>query len=204
MDESSLTGESRPVRKAPGEMVSGGTINSGLASITVLTTQTADNSAVSKLIRLVEEAQANRSETEKFVDEFARYYTPVIVFVALLMCSIPWAFGNDEGRKWTENGLVFIVVACPCALIISTPVTYVAALAATAQNGILVKGGSYLESLAGVRNICFDKTGTLTKGKPAVTDFSVMVPDAVFWKEVLQQSDLKPPSKRSTRHDEGS
>jgi Cd2+/Zn2+-exporting ATPase len=111
----------------------------------VRTTSTADNSAVARLIRLVEEAQANRSPTEKQVDAFAKRYTPLVLIAAICMCSIPWAFGKDVGRKWTYNGLVLIVVACPCALIISTPVTYVAGLAATAQRGVLIKGGAYLE-----------------------------------------------------------
>lgn len=106
VDESSLTGESRPVRKTPKDPVSGGTINSGHTQIMVRTTSTADDSAVAKLIRLVEEAQANRSETEKLVDEFARVYTPIVVLAALVMCTIPWAWGRDVGSQWTHNGLV--------------------------------------------------------------------------------------------------
>jgi Cd2+/Zn2+-exporting ATPase len=165
VDESSLTGESRPVRKGPKDAVSGGTLNSGSTQMMVRTTSTADDSAVARLIRLVEEAQANRSETERLIDEFARIYTPLIVVAAVVMCTIPWAFGRDIGRHWTQNGLVLIVVACPCALIISTPVAYVAGLAATAQRGALIKGGACLEALALVKKVCFDKTGTLTEGK---------------------------------------
>jgi len=165
VDESSLTGESRPISKRPNDTVSGGTVNSGLSQLMVRTTSTAENSAVARLIRLVEEAQANRSETEKLVDDFARWYTPIIVFGAILMCSIPWAFGKDAGTEWTANGLILIVIACPCSLIISTPVSYVAGLAATAQRGILIKGGATLEALGMVKNICFDKTGTLTNGE---------------------------------------
>lgn len=165
VDESSLTGESRPVRKGPNDEVSGGTINSGSVQLMIRTTSTADDSAVARLIRLVEEAQANRSETEKIVDQFARVYTPFIVFSALMMCTIPWAWGYEMGAQWTRNGLVLIVVACPCALIISTPVSYVAGLAATAQKGVLVKGGAHLEALGLVKKVCFDKTGTLTQGK---------------------------------------
>lgn len=168
VDESSLTGESRPIRKAPDTKVSGGTVNSGLSQLLVKTTATSENSAVSRLIRLVEEAQTNRSETEKLVDAFARWYTPVIVIAAVLMCSIPWAFGTDTGKEWTANGLILIVVACPCALIISTPVSYVAGLAATAQRGVLIKGGATLEALGQTKNICFDKTGTLTNGEFAL------------------------------------
>jgi len=168
VNESSLTGESRPVLKAPMDEVSGGTVNSGMVDLLVRTTCTTENSAVSRLIRLVEEAQANRSETEKIVDTFARYYTPVVIFVALCMVTIPWAFGPEIGRLWTNNGLVLLVVACPCALIISTPVTYVAGLAAAAQKGVLIKGGTHLETLGMVKKIAFDKTGTLTCGEFAL------------------------------------
>eukprot|EP00544_Gedaniella_sp_CCMP2646_P007956 CAMPEP_0202486348 /NCGR_PEP_ID=MMETSP1361-20130828/4939_1 /ASSEMBLY_ACC=CAM_ASM_000849 /TAXON_ID=210615 /ORGANISM="Staurosira complex sp., Strain CCMP2646" /LENGTH=1321 /DNA_ID=CAMNT_0049115457 /DNA_START=9 /DNA_END=3974 /DNA_ORIENTATION=+ len=168
VDESSLTGESRPVKKGPKDFVAGGTINSGNSELVVRTTSTADNSAVAKLIRLVEEAQANRSPTEKLVDAFARRYTPLVLLSAICMCTVPWAFGSEVGRQWTYNGLVLIVVACPCALIISTPVTYVAGLAATAQRGILIKGGAHLEALGMVKTIAFDKTGTLTMGQFAL------------------------------------
>ena len=188
-DESSLTGESRPIRKGPEDKVSGGTVNSGLSELVVKTTATTENSAVSRLVRLVEEAQANRSETEKLIDEFARWYTPIIVLAAVAMCTIPWAFGEDTGREWTFNGLILIVVACPCAMIISTPVSYVAGLAATAQKGILIKGGATLEALGVAKNICFDKTGTLTNGEFAVMHFRI-VPNSLPRNQVLQYLSL--------------
>ena len=165
VDESSLTGESRPVKKSPGDEVSGGTVNCGNTQIVVRTNRTSDDSAVSRLIRLVEEAQANRSETEKIVDSFAKVYTPIVVFSALAMCTIPWYWGDEIGRDWMARGLSLIVIACPCALVISTPIAYVAGLAATAQNGVLVKGGAYLEALGQLKHVCFDKTGTLTVGE---------------------------------------
>lgn len=174
VDESSLTGESRPIPKGPKATVSGGTVNTGVRQLVVRTTSTADDSAVARLIRLVEEAQLNRSHTEKSIDEFAKLYTPIVLFAALLMCTIPWAYGSETGREWTHNGLVVIVVACPCALIISTPVTYVAGLAATAQKGILIKGGAFLEALGQVQHICFDKTGTLTTGEFCLLHFDVV------------------------------
>lgn len=174
IDESSLTGESRPVRKGPGDSVSGGTINSGNTQMTIRTTVSAEDSAVARLIRLVEEAQANRSNTERIVDDFASIYTPMMVFAAITMCTIPWGWGPDVGAKWTELGLVLIVIACPCALIISTPVTYVAGLAATAQQGVLIKGGAHLEALGMVKTVCFDKTGTLTQGKFQILHFEVI------------------------------
>jgi Cd2+/Zn2+-exporting ATPase len=145
VDESSLTGESRPVTKSPGADVSGGTINAGLAQLLIKTTSTVDDSAVARLIRLVEDAQANRSPTEKLIDEFAKRYTPLVVLLAFSMCTFPWIAGFEAGREWTKIGLVTIVIACPCALIISTPVTYVAGLGAAAQSGIVIKGGAHLE-----------------------------------------------------------
>jgi Cd2+/Zn2+-exporting ATPase len=123
VDESSLTGESRPVKKGPSDMVSGGTINVGMTHLLVQTTSTVDTSAVARLIQLVEEAQSNRSPTEIFVDKFAKLYTPVVILLALCMCTIPWAVSAEVGRTWTKMGLVTIVIACPCGLIISTPGT---------------------------------------------------------------------------------
>ena len=145
LDESSLTGESRPIRKSIGDTVCGGTINSGRTQLVVKTTSLADDSAVARLIRLVEDAQTNRSPTELFIDEFAKLYTPAVVMTAISMCTFPWMISPSVGREWTRMGLVTIVIACPCALIISTPVTYVAGIAAAAQKGIVVKGGVHLE-----------------------------------------------------------
>eukprot|EP00547_Thalassionema_nitzschioides_P001762 CAMPEP_0194215920 /NCGR_PEP_ID=MMETSP0156-20130528/18048_1 /TAXON_ID=33649 /ORGANISM="Thalassionema nitzschioides, Strain L26-B" /LENGTH=1072 /DNA_ID=CAMNT_0038944565 /DNA_START=46 /DNA_END=3261 /DNA_ORIENTATION=+ len=165
VDESSLTGEALPVAKKKDDEVSGGSINVGGSPFVIKTTCRVEDSAVSRLIRLVEEAQANRSPTEKLVDSFAKSYTPLVVSMAFLMCTIPWFFSPEAGHQWTLNGLIIIVIACPCALTISTPVTYAAALAATAQRGIIVKGGASLEALGSVKKVIFDKTGTLTKGE---------------------------------------
>ena len=179
VNESSLTGESVPITKKLGSQVFSGTINIGSSPLTVKCTATTEDSTVSKLIELVEEAQANRSPTEKLVDEFAKRYTPLVVLTSLLMCTVPFAIcGKEVGMRWLYQGIVLIVIACPCALIISTPVTYVAGLAATAQRGIIVKGGVHLEALANVRVVCCDKTGTLTHG-----EFAVLKLDAVGkWK----------------------
>ncbi|GMI01539.1 hypothetical protein TrLO_g10203 [Triparma laevis f. longispina] len=169
VDESSLTGESRPVKKKVKSQVFSGTINIGMAPLTVTCTATTENSTVSKLIELVEEAQANRSPTEKLVDEFAKRYTPVVVVTSFLMCTVPFfVAGKEVGMEWLYRGIVLIVIACPCALIISTPVAYVAGLAATAQKGIIIKGGVHLEALSRVKIVASDKTGTLTHGEFAV------------------------------------
>ena len=119
------------------------------------------------------------------IDSFAKVYTPIVVVLALFMCTIPWAFGTDVGILWVHNGLVTIVIACPCALIISTPVTYVAGLAAVTQKGIVCKGGQHLEGMGRVKSIYFDKTGTLSEGIFALLHFK-LVDDAVrSRKEVL-------------------
>jgi len=165
VDESSLTGEAIPVVKKVNDTVAGGSINIGETRLIVKTTCSVEDSAVSRLIRLVEEAQMNRSPTEKLVDTFARVYTPIVVFMALIMVTVPWLISADLGREWCLKGLIIIVIACPCALTISTPVTYAAGLAATAQKGIIVRGGASLEALGSVEKVIFDKTGTLTKGK---------------------------------------
>ena len=116
----------------------------------------------------MEEAQANTSETEKIVDAFAGAYTPIVLTVAFFMCTVPWFFGTDTGHYWTLNGLIIVVIACPCALTISTPVTYSAGLAASAQRGIIIKGGEKLEALGHVKTVLLDKTGTITTGRFAL------------------------------------
>uniref|UniRef100_A0A7S3L7V9 HMA domain-containing protein n=1 Tax=Amphora coffeiformis TaxID=265554 RepID=A0A7S3L7V9_9STRA len=165
VDESSLTGESVPIRKGPNDTVQGGSINIGSTPIVVQTTSSVADSTVSRLIRLVEDAQTNTSETEKMIDSFARAYTPAVVAIASVLCTVPWLWGIQTGQEWCLRGLILIVIACPCALTISTPVTYAAGLAATAQRGIIIKGGAYLEALGHVRTVLLDKTGTLTEGK---------------------------------------
>jgi len=174
VDESSLTGESTPVHKDLGDEVSGGTINIGQTQLVVRTTTTVEDSAVSRLIRLVEEAQSNRSPTEIMVDSFARSYTPSVIVIATIMCTFPWFYGAEVGRHWTLNGLIIVVIACPCALTISTPVTYAAGLAATAKRGIIIKGGAKLEAMGSVDRVVFDKTGTLTEGNFCVTHMRVI------------------------------
>ena len=174
VDESNLTGESRPVKKQAGSTVSGGTVNTGGSPLLIRTTATTSNSAIAKLLRIVEEAQSNRSRTEAMVDAFAQWYTPIVVLAAICMCTFPWIVSYETGYFWFYRGLVLIVVACPCALIISTPVTYVAGLAACAQKGIIVKGGQHLETLGKVKFIAFDKTGTLSEGVFQMLHFNVI------------------------------
>jgi len=176
VDESSLTGESIPVPKATGDKVKGGTINIGKTQLVVRTTASVEDSAVSRLIQLVEDAQLNRSETEKLIDSFARTYTPTVMMIAVLMAALPLLMRLENSYQWMLNALIIIVIACPCSLTISTPVTYAAGLAATAQKGIVVKGGAKLEAMGSVDKVVFDKTGTLTTGVFSLVHFDVVAP----------------------------
>jgi copper chaperone CopZ len=174
VDESSLTGESRPVSKKVGDSVSGGTINL-TGYVEVRCTAVAEDSAVARMVQLVQDAQMRRSPTEQLVDKLAAIYTPAVVLAAILTASVPWAFlPASEAREILYKALVLLVVACPCALVISTPVTYVCALANAASKGILIKGGVHLETLARVRRLAMDKTGTLTHGVFVLTHLRLL------------------------------
>lgn len=174
VDQSSLTGESLPLSVTVNSFVSSGCINIGESPLIVRTTARLQDSTVCRLIRLIEEAQLNSSPTEKMIDAFAKAYTPVVVTIAILMSTISWLFGPEIGRYWTLNGLIVIVISCPCALTISTPVTYTAGLAATAKRGILVKNGSSLEAMGRIDQIVFDKTGTITEGRFQVSELETI------------------------------
>ena len=169
VDQSPITGESVPVPKAPGDEVYAGTIN-GDGVLTVESTKPAADTTLARITRMVGEAQSKRAPSEQWVEGFARYYTPAVMVLALALLLVPpLAFGGGWG-DWFYRSLVLLVIACPCALVISTPVSIVAALAAAARNGVLVKGGVYVEAPARLRAVAMDKTGTLTAGKPAVVE----------------------------------
>ncbi|CAL8464237.1 g3772 [Coccomyxa elongata] len=165
LDNSMLTGESAPVKRAPGQEVFGGTVNCGDGALTVRTTAAASDTTVARLARLVEEATARQSPTETYVNRFAKWYTPIVVFACLCLALAPLAARVNDPKWWVYLALQILVTACPCALVLSTPVTMVAALAAAAKQGILIKGGQVLEALAGAKVVTFDKTGTLTEGR---------------------------------------
>jgi Cd2+/Zn2+-exporting ATPase len=167
LDQAPITGESMPVERTVGEEVYAGSINGRGALILEVTHLAADNT-LARMMRLVEEAQTQRAPTQRFVDRFARIYTPSVMALALLVALVPPLLGLGPLSTWFYRALVLLVIACPCALVISTPVTIVSSLARAAKAGVLVKGGRYLEELARVRAVAFDKTGTLTEGHPRV------------------------------------
>ncbi|MCE9562382.1 MAG: cadmium-translocating P-type ATPase [Planctomycetes bacterium] len=169
VDQSPITGESIPVPKNAGDEIYAGTIN-GDGLLTVESTKPASDTTLARITRMVGEAQSRRSPSEQWVEKFARYYTPAVMLLALAVLTIPpLAFGEPWG-PWLYRSLVLLVIACPCALVISTPVSIVAALSAAARNGVLVKGGVHIETPARLKAVAMDKTGTLTEGKPAVVE----------------------------------
>jgi Cd2+/Zn2+-exporting ATPase len=169
VDEAPLTGESLPVDKAAGDAVFAGTIN-GRGSLDLSVTRVGRDTRLARMIHLVEEAQSRRAPVQSFVDRFARVYTPAVIALAGVVAVVPPLVAGGDPATWIYRALTLLVIACPCALVISTPVSIVSALAAAARNGVLVKGGAHLERLAAVRVIAFDKTGTLTSGRLTVAD----------------------------------
>lgn len=169
VNEAPLTGEALPVAKAPGDAVFAGTIN-GDGAIELRAEKAAADTTMARIVRMVEEAQARRAPSERWVERFARVYTPAMMWLALGIAVVPpLALGGDWGR-WVYQALVVLVIACPCALVISTPVAIVAGLTTAARAGVLIKGGVFLELPARLRAVALDKTGTLTRGEPAVTE----------------------------------
>jgi Cd2+/Zn2+-exporting ATPase len=166
IDQAPITGESIPVDKTAGDEVFAGTLN-GQGALLVEATRPAEDSTLARIVHLVEEAQGSKAPTQALVDRFAAVYTPVVIAVAASIAAAGFVFADDP-RAWIYRALVLLVIACPCALVISTPVAIVAAIGAATRRGVLVKGGSALEALGSVRVVAFDKTGTLTAGTPRV------------------------------------
>ncbi len=167
VNQAPITGESLPVDKHPGDEVFAGSIN-GRGSLEVRATRLHRDTTLARTIHLVEQAQAQRAPAQAFVERFARVYTPAVLVLAAGIAVIPPLVSDMSASAWMYRALVLLVIACPCALVISTPVSIVSALSAAARRGVLIKGGLHLERAGAVRCIAFDKTGTLTNGEPAV------------------------------------
>ena len=172
VDQAPITGESVPVEKKPGDEVFAGTVNT-TGALEVEVTRLATDNTLSRMVALVREAQSRQAPVQRFIDRFARVYTPTVTVLATLVAAVPplllgQPFWGDRG--WLMRALQMLVIACPCALVISTPVSLVSAMTNAASRGALIKGGRYLETLSRVKAFAFDKTGTLTKGRPATTD----------------------------------
>jgi Zn2+/Cd2+-exporting ATPase len=176
VNEAPITGESLPADKGPGADVYAGTIN-GHGALEITVTRVGADTRVARIIHLVEDAQARRAPIQSFVDRFGRIYTPAVIAAALAIAIVPPLFGAPA-LVWVYRALVLLVVSCPCALVISTPVSIVAAVSAAASRGVLIKGGAALERLAGVRAIGFDKTGTLTAGELSVAGVVAVAPSS--------------------------
>lgn len=167
VDQSPITGESMPVEKTPGDEVFSGTINRE-GHLRIRVDRGAGESALARIVRLIEEAAGEKSESERFVERFARYYTPAITVAAVATALLPPLLVGAAWGVWITRGLTLLVIACPCALVISTPVAVVSGLTAAARRGVVIKGGIHLESLGSIRAFAIDKTGTLTVGHPVV------------------------------------
>ena len=176
INQAPITGESLPVNKQLNDPVFAGSIN-GNNAFDYRVTALQNASTLSRIVKSVQQAQGQRAPTQRFVDQFARYYIPAVVAIAILVAVIPPLALASPWTPWLYKALVLLVIACPCALVISTPVTIVSALAAAARHGILIKGGVYLEQGRRLRALALDKTGTITHGKPVVTDVQVLAPE---------------------------
>ena len=177
VNQAPITGESLPVHKEPGAEIFAGSVN-GHGALEIEVTRRAEENTISRVIHMVEEAQAQKAPSHRWVDVFARIYTPAVVGLAVLVAAVPPLFfgepflepGPGAGHGWLYRALSLLIIACPCALVISTPVSIVSAISSAARQGVLFKGGAYLEAVGGLRVVAFDKTGTLTHGEPEVTD----------------------------------
>lgn len=177
VNQAPVTGESVPIQKYGGDSVFAGTIN-GEGSLEVRATRAFAENTISRIIRMVEEAQERKGTSERFIERFGSRYSPAVLALGIVAALVPPVLGLGSWAMWASRAVVFIVAAAPCALVISIPITLVAALGTAARKGVLIKGGVYIEELARVRVVALDKTGTLTRGEPDVTDFHPLMADS--------------------------
>jgi Cd2+/Zn2+-exporting ATPase len=202
VNEAAITGESLPVEKAIDEQVFGGSINNeGVLKIKI--TKSYEDSSLAKILHLVEEAQETKTPTELFINKFAKYYTPIIMVISLFVMVFPPLFLNSSWGEWFYQGLAVLIVGCPCALVLSSPIAIVSGITKNARNGILIKGGVFLEQLGKVTTIAFDKTGTLTKGEPYVEDLVEYDPAFLQIAASIEKSSSHPIAKAVMRKAEG-
>ncbi len=177
INQAPVTGESVPIEKQPGDTVFAGTIN-GEGALEVTATKTFADNTIARIIAMVEEAQEKKGKSQRFIERFGARYSPIVLLVGILIAVLPPLFFNAGLVTWITRATVFIVAAAPCALVISIPITLVASLGTGARNGVLIKGGVYVEELAKVKVVAMDKTGTLTRGEPEVTDVVIFRKEA--------------------------
>lgn len=168
-DESALTGESVPVERLPGDKVMAGSLVADKVVQITIESEQGDN-AIDRILHLIEDAESRKAPLERFLDKFSRWYTPAMIILAALVIVIPPMLFGQSWDEWLYKGLTLLLIACPCALVISTPAAITSGLAAAAKRGALIKGGAALEQLGHIKTVAFDKTGTLTEGKPVMTD----------------------------------
>jgi len=202
VNEAAITGESMPVEKDKDEPVYGGSINNeGVLKIQI--TKAYEESSLAKILHLVEEAQETKTPTELFINKFAKYYTPLIMIISAIVMLIPPLFFNGSWGDWFYQGLAVLIVGCPCALVLSSPIAIVSGITKNARNGILVKGGVFLEQLGKIHTIAFDKTGTLTKGQPFVEEFVEYDPKFLQIAASIEKSSSHPIAKAVLRKADG-
>ena len=202
IDEAPVTGESTPKRKTPNDPVFAGTINAD-AALRIRVTAAASDNTIARVVRLVEDAQEAKAPTQRFIDRFSRYYTPAILALGLLVAVMPPLLFGASWQAWIYKGLAILLIGCPCALVISTPAAIASGLSAGARRGLLMKGGTVLETLGKVTTIAFDKTGTLTEGRPKITDIvggGQSEPDVLAFAAALEVGSSHPLAKAILAH----
>ncbi len=202
VNEAAITGESMPVEKSINEPVYGGSINNeGVLKVTI--TKAYEDSSLAKILHLVEEAQETKTPTELFINKFAKYYTPLIMIIAAFVMVVPPLLFNGSWGDWFYQGLAVLIVGCPCALVLASPIAIVSGITKNARNGILIKGGVFLEQLGKISTIAFDKTGTLTKGEPYVEEYIAYDSRFLQLAASIEKSSSHPIAKAVIRKAEG-